>query len=127
MHPKNVSQRQQKAAEFVRRFLSEALLRGEVRNVPFLDVTVSDVYITPDFKSATVYIVTRAAYAKAQPKNEKNILIALKAASSHLRHLLSKQMEAKAVPRLQFEKDMRLEYAERITRLIDEVAVESVS
>ncbi len=121
MHPKNISQRQKRGAEFIKRFVTEAILKGEVRNAPFLDITISDVHITPDFKFATVYVVTRTAYSKAKPKNEKNILQSLQSAASHLRHLLAKQMDAKATPRLEFVKDTHQEQAEKISRLISEV------
>ena len=116
------SPRQLKAGELVKRVVSDALLRGEVRDVPALDVTVSEVKVSPDLRHATVYVFIRSVYAKMKPKSPKNILAILKAASPHLRRLVAAQMTSKVTPSIRFLQDDRAEHADKISRLIDEAA-----
>src|SRR5260221_10419398 len=116
---KTPSQRQLRAGELIRHALAEILLRGEVGD-PELDrfkVGVHEVTMSPDLRIATVFV---------RPLLDRHNGVALKALAKHARYmrgLLAPRLDMKFMPELRFRADTALDYAEKIDRLLKDIAV----
>ena len=108
------SQRQLRVGELVKQNLGELLIRNEAK-IPSINsklVTVTEVRMTPDLKSARVYVIPLGG---ADTKETVKILTEY----SHLvRKALSKRLDIKFLPKLTFVEDNSFEYAEKIERII---------
>ena len=108
------SQRQLRVGELIKQSLGEVFIRNEAK-ILALDtrvVTVTEVKITADLKSARVYVVPLGG------KDAKKIVSILTEYSHLVRKALSKKLDIKFLPRLAFVEDNSFEYAEKIERLI---------
>ncbi len=108
------SQRQLRVAELVKKNLGEILLRGEAKITEFDSklITVTEVRMTPDLKSARIYIIPLGG-------NDMKKAVSALTASAHLvRKALSKRLDTKFLPRLNFVEDNSFEYAEKIEKII---------
>jgi ribosome-binding factor A len=112
------TQRQLRVAEQMRHLLAEHLLRGELHDprLAGVSLTVSEVRVSRDLKSATVF----TAALGAEPSQE--VLAALQHAASHLGGWLARQMHLKYAPRLRFVADESFAHADRIERLLHDPA-----
>jgi len=112
-----MSHRRDRAAEEIRRELSnllfEGLPKGETPAV-FLD----RVEISPDLSTARVYV---SPSIPGQPYVEKELCGPLQEAELYLRQQLFKRMRIRRVPRMKFCIDKGKEHAKRIEHLLDEV------
>ena len=112
---KTFSQRQLRVGELVKQNLGELFLRNEAK-IPSINsklVTVTEVRMTPDLKTARVYIIPLGG---VDTKETVKILTEY----SHLvRKALSKRLDIKFLPKLTFVEDNSFEYAEKIERLIN--------
>ena len=108
------SQRQLRVGELVKQNLGELFIRNEAK-IPSINsklVTVTEVRMTPDLKTARVYIIPLGG---VDTKETVRILTE----NSHLvRRALSKRLDIKFLPKLTFVEDNSFEYAEKIERLI---------
>ncbi len=108
------SQRQLRVGELVKQNLGELFLRNEAK-IPSINsklVTVTEVRMTPDLKTARVYIIPLGG---VDTKETVKILTEY----SHLvRKALSKRLDIKFLPKLTFVEDNSFEYAEKIEKLI---------
>ena len=108
------SQRQLRVGELVKQNLGELFLRNEAK-IPSINsklITVTEVRMTPDLKSARVYVI---------PLGGEEITETVKILTeySHLvRKALSKRLDIKFLPKLTFVEDNSFEYAEKIERII---------
>ena len=111
---KPFSQRQLRVGELVKQNLGELFIRNEAK-IPSLNsklVTVTEVRMTPDLKTARVYVIPLGG---VETKETVRILTEY----SHLvRRALSKRLDIKFLPKLTFVEDNSFEYAEKIERLI---------
>ena len=111
---KTFSQRQLRVGELVKQNLGELFLRNEAK-IPSINsklVTVTEVRMTPDLKTARVYIIPLGG---VDTKETVKILTEY----SHLvRKALSKRLDIKFLPKLTFVEDNSFEYAEKIERII---------
>ena len=111
---KTFSQRQLRVGELVKQNLGELFLRNEAK-IPSINsklVTVTEVRMTPDLKTARVYIIPLGG---VDTKETVKILTEY----SHLvRKALSKRLDIKFLPKLTFVEDNSFEYAEKIEKLI---------
>ena len=113
---KAYSQRQLRVGELVKQNLGELFIRNEAK-IPSVNsklITVTEVRMTPDLKTARVYVI---------PLGGKDIRETVKILTeySHLvRKALSKRLDIKFLPKLTFVEDNSFEYAEKIERLIKE-------
>ena len=110
------SQRQLRVAELVKKNVGEILLRGEAKITEFDSklITVTEVRMTPDLKTARVYVIPLGG---EDMKETVNILTEY----SHLvRKALSKKLDIKFLPKLTFVEDNSFEYAEKIEKIIKE-------
>ena len=111
---KTFSQRQLRVGELVKQNLGELFLRNEAK-IPSINsklVTVTEVRMTPDLKTARVYVIPLGG---VDTKETVKILTEY----SHLvRKALSKRLDIKFLPKLTFVEDNSFEYAEKIEKII---------
>ncbi len=108
------SQRQLRVGELVKQNLGELLIRNEAK-IPLIDlklVTVTEVRMTPDLKTARVYVIPLGGV------NTKETVRILTEYSHLVRRALSKRLDIKFLPKLTFVEDNSFEYAEKIEKLI---------
>ncbi len=111
---KPYSQRQLRVGELVKQNLGELLIRNEAK-IPLIDlklVTVTEVRMTPDLKTARVYVIPLGGI------NTKETVRILTEYSHLVRRALSKRLDIKFLPKLTFVEDNSFEYAEKIEKLI---------
>ena len=113
------SQRQLRVGELVKQNLGELLIRNEAK-IPSINsklITVTEVRMTPDLKTARVYVIPLGGTG-ADTKETVKILTEY----SHLvRKALSKRLDIKFLPKLTFVEDNSFEYAEKIERIIKKI------
>ncbi len=111
---KTYSQRQLRVGELVKQNLGELFIRNEAK-LPLKNsklITVTEVRMTPDLKSARVYVIPLGG---VDIKETVKILTEY----SHLvRRALSKRLDIKFLPKLTFVEDNSFEYAEKIEKII---------
>ena len=116
MNPTAFSQRQLRVGELIKQNLAKIFIYNQAK-IPTIDskfVTVTEVRMTPDLKTARVYVIPLGG---AEIKETVNILTE----HSHLvRKALSKKLDIKFLPKLHFVGDDSFDYAERIEQLIKE-------
>jgi ribosome-binding factor A len=108
------SQRQLRVGELVRHELSEILARGGFHD-PELQgriITVPEVRMTPDLKTALVFIMPLGG------AGEKEIVAALNRNKKRIRGLISQKMTLKYMPGLKFEIDRSFQASSRIDELL---------
>ena len=111
---KPFSQRQLRVGELVKQNLGELLIRNEAK-IPLIDlklVTVTEVRMTPDLKTARVYVIPLGGV------NTKETVRILTEYSHLVRRALSKRLDIKFLPKLTFVEDNSFEYAEKIEKII---------
>ena len=113
------SQRQLRVGEALRHALAEILARGELRDPELagLQVTVTEVRVSPDLRAATAFVVPfgggdAAALAKA-----------LNRATGFFRMRLSDAVELRVAPTVHFAPDLSFDKADRIEKLLHDPAV----
>lgn len=113
---KGPSQRQLRVAEEIRHALAQIFERGELRDPALTErpITVTEVRVSPDLKSATAFVVPLGGGKEAEVK----LVEALVRASSHLRSLVAQQMSLKHAPRLGFKRDESFEEADKIEAIL---------
>jgi ribosome-binding factor A len=108
------SQRQLRVGEELRHALAAIIGRGGLRD-PALDgvqVTVTEVRISPDLKNAIAYVVP---FAKGDPVA---LAKALGHAAPYLRRQIAEAVRLRLVPQLRFEPDRSFDRAAEIERLL---------
>ena len=110
--------REERLAEQIQRSLSTALLL-ETKDPRITGLTVSDVKVTRDLATATIYI--------SMPSNSDTelVLVGLERAKGFLRSRIAKQMRSRWVPDLRFIHDDTLDVVERIEALLSASAPRS--
>ena len=108
------SQRGLRVGELIRHALAEVLQRGDVHDPAFEGtiVTVPEVRMTPDLKTATVYVVPLGG------KNGEAILEAFERNSRYLRGVVAKKVNLRSAPTLRFRLDQSFDEGERIDALL---------
>ena len=114
------SQRQLRVGELVKQNLGELFIRNEAK-IPSINsklVTVTEVRMTPDLKTARVYVIPLGGI---DTKETVKILTEF----SHLvRKALSKRLDIKFLPKLTFIEDNSFEYAEKIEKIIKKIKID---
>ena len=110
------SQRQLRVGELVKQNIGEIFIRNEAKipNINSKVITVTEVRMTPDLKTARVYVIPLGGI------NMRETVSALTEYSHLVRKALSKKLDIKFLPKLTFVEDNSFEYAEKIERLIKE-------
>ena len=113
---KSFSQRQLRVGELVKQSIGEIFIKNETKITSFNSkfITVTEVRMTPDLKTARVYVIPLGGADMKQ-------IVSVLTANSHLvRRALSKKLDLKFLPKLHFVEDNSFEYAEKIEKLIKE-------
>ena len=108
------SQRQLRVGELVKQSLGQIFLRDEAK-VPTLttkNITVTEVRMSPDLKSARAYVIPLGG------KDTENTVNVLTQFSHLIRKALSKKIDMKFLPKVSFIGDTSFDYAEKIEKLI---------
>ena len=108
------SQRQLRVGEIVKQNIGELFIRNEAK-IPSINsklITVTEVRMTPDLKTARVYVITLGGIDTKEPVRS------LTEYSHLVRRALSKKLDIKFLPKLTFVEDNSFEYAEKIERLL---------
>ena len=110
------SRRPDQVAETVRQAVTDALLRGEVRDPRVGLLTVTDVRVTNDLGHARVLVALHGDEAERQ-----RALEGLQSAAGFLRSKVARALSTRTVPELHFELDRGIEHAARIDTLLGEL------
>ena len=111
---KPITQRQLRVGEMIKQALGILFIREEAKipNLSTREVTVTEVRMSPDLKTAKVYVMPLGG------KNSEEVIEKLKISSFMIRKVLSKKIIMKFLPKLFFVKDNSFDYAEKIENLI---------
>jgi ribosome-binding factor A len=104
--------RQERVAHLLQAELARLLLH-EVRDPRLRDVTVTGARVTPDLRSARLYVRTLAGPEAAAPT-----LAALAKATPFLRTQVARALGLRVVPELRFEYDTLPDRARRVEELL---------
>ncbi len=109
------SQRQLRVGEELRHTLAHILMRGELRDPDLANVsiTVSEVRISPDLHSATVFVTPLGG------GNAEGVVAALRRAAPWLRSQVGRAVRLRQTPALYFALDSSFDQAASIDRLLD--------
>lgn len=116
--PKEFS-RTRRVGELIQHELS-VILQREVSSKHFGMLTISQVEVMPDYKTARVFI----SILGGDNSNEHTIRH-LNSHASMFRHHLSQQVNLRTTPRLVFKYDDSIAYGSRLSALIDSVIKKS--
>ena len=116
------SQRQLRIGEELRHALAHVLERGEIRDPALAGVvvTVTEATMTPDLRHATFHVT------KLGGGGDEEMVESLRRARPFLKRELARLVRLRFMPEIHFKIDDRFERAERIDRLLRDVAVDPV-
>jgi len=112
--PEQQSVRVLKVGERVRHVLSELLTRQEVHDdtLSAHSVSVTEVRMTPDLRSATVFVKPLLG------ASENEVVTALRQNTAFFQREVAQRLGLKFAPKLKFRADESFDEAERIDRLL---------
>lgn len=114
MKSRSFSRRPEQVAETVRQAVTDALMRGEVRDPRIGLVTVTAVHVTNDLSHARVLVAPAGDDAA-----KERALEGLQSAAGFLRSKVARLLSTRTVPELHIELDRGLEHAARINALLE--------
>ena len=108
------SQRQLRVGEEIRHALADVLHRGDFRDPELrnLNITVTEVRISPDLRNATAFITPLGGGVAA------DALSALRRAAPFFRAQIARAINLKFAPTIGFEADTSFDYASRISNVL---------
>jgi ribosome-binding factor A len=114
------TQRQLRVGEELRHLLAGILARHELHDPALHDatVTVTEVRISPDLKSATAFVMPLGGV------HVPEVLAALQRGAGFMRGLIAREMDLRYVPALRFVLDTTFDHASRIEALLHRPDVE---
>ena len=114
------TQRQLRVGEELRHLLAGILARHELRDPALHDaaITVTEVRISPDLKSATAFVMPLGG------AHVPEVLAALHRGAGFMRGLIARAIDLRYVPALRFELDTTFDHASRIEALLHRPDVE---
>ncbi|MDA7426447.1 30S ribosome-binding factor RbfA [Thalassococcus lentus] len=112
-------QRQLRVGELIRRQLSETLMRGDIHDPDLnrLNLTVSEVTVSPDLQIATVYLVPLGG------KGQEDMFDLLHRNRGEMRRAISRGLTLKHTPQLRFRLDETFDRMDETRRLLSQDAV----
>ncbi|WP_114392163.1 30S ribosome-binding factor RbfA [Oleisolibacter albus] len=115
---KGPSQRQLRVGEEIRHALADIFRRGEFRDPALqdLNITVTEVRISPDLKNATAFIMPLGG-------GHAELIPALNRASAFLRSQVAQEVRLPYAPRVSFQMDTSFDYASKIDRILHDPQV----
>lgn len=116
-----LSQRQLRVGQEVRRVIAEAIEQGEVRSPELAEafITITQAVMSPDLKYATVYLTT------LNGKNMGVILEQLTAEKWLFKKLLAAKLKLRFTPEINFRVDDTFDEVERINKLMNDPKVQA--
>ena len=111
------TQRQLRVGEEIRHSIAWALERGEVRDpaISGVAITVTEVRISPDLKNATAFVTPLGG---GDEEAVKAVIDGLNRAVPFFKRLIAKQLQLRAVPRINFIPDVSFDTASEIDALM---------
>lgn len=108
------SQRQLRVGEELRHALADLFRRGDFHDpeLASLNVTVTEVRISPDLSNATVF------YSTLGGERMEEAQVALRRAAAFLRGQVARMVNLRHAPTLSFEGDISFDYAHRIDSIL---------
>ncbi|MDU8943827.1 30S ribosome-binding factor RbfA [Ovoidimarina sediminis] len=118
-HGSGPSQRQLRVGELIRRRLSDVLARGDVHDADLagMSITVSEVRVSPDLRSATAYVLPLGG------RGAEDAVKALARNKSELRRMVVKGLDLKYAPDLKFILDETFDRMDETRRLLSDATV----
>jgi len=116
---KTPSQRQLRVGELLRHAVSQTLSRGNIQD-PVLDgavITVVEVAASPDLRNATAYVMPLGGI------NQDQIIEALGRNASYIRGQVSRLVDLKYMPQIEFRIDPSFDQSDRIDTLLKDPKV----
>lgn len=118
------SQRQLRVGEQVRHLIAETLARGHFQSEELFrtaqNVTVSEVRVSPDLKSATAYVSTLGG------RGIDKILPALNDEAQAFQKEIAHKLKLRFTPRVRFIEDESFEKANRIESILHDLKKEKM-
>ena len=111
------SQRQLKVGEELRHLISNALLRCSFydEHIENNNITITEVSVSPDLKSAKVYVMPLGG------ENKADVLNSLDKVAGRLKKIISSNISLRQTPKLTFKIDETFEYAKKIDDILDKI------
>ena len=111
------SQRQLKVGEELRHLISNALLRSSFydEHIENNNITITEVNVSPDLRSAKVYVMPLGG------KKKLDVLNSLNKATGRLKKIISSNLSLRQTPKLIFKIDETFEYAKKINDILDKI------
>ena len=111
--------RTRRVAELIRRALADIIRdRLSVRGLGLISITATE--ITRDLSKATVFITVLG-----EEEDQKRAIEILNEESSALRYELSRTLNLRHTPEIEFRYDFSIERGVRLSRLIDDLSISS--
>ena len=107
--------RADRVADLVKQQIAE-ILRREVHDPRIANITVTDVRLTDDLRSARIYVVELG-----KDRMSDDVGQGLSKARGFVRRELGKRLQLRYVPELSFFYDSSFEYGSKIDRLLKEI------
>lgn len=116
-----LSQRQLRVGQEVRRVIAQAIEQGEVRSPELSEafITITQVVMSPDLKYATVYLTT------LNGKNMGVVLEQLTAEKWLFKKLVADKLKLRWTPEINFRVDDTFDEVERINKLMNDPKVKA--
>lgn len=111
---KELSQRQLRVGQEIKRIIAEEINFGRVRNLEDIDVlvTIMEARVSPDLKYADVFFVT------SNSQKEKEVQEGLQLAANHFRKVVATKTALRYVPEIRFFIDDTMAEADKIEKLL---------
>ena len=111
---KELSQRQLRVGQEIKRIIAAEIDSGRVRNIEGIDVlvTIMEARVSPDLKYADVFFVT----SNSQKENE--VQNGLQLAANHFRKIIASKTALRYVPEIRFFIDDTMAEADKIEKLL---------
>ena len=114
MPVKELSQRQLRVGQEIKRIIAEEINFGRVRNLEGKDtlVTIMEATVSPDLKYADVFFVT------SNDELQEEVLEGLQLAANHFRKVVAAKTMLRYVPEIRFFIDTTMAEADKIEKLL---------
>lgn len=114
MADKEMSQRQLRVAQEIRKVITQFIDRGEIHNLEGIDtlVTVTNVTVSPDLKYCTVWFIT------SNGDFLQEVLGGLQLAANFFRKQIGAKTSLRYVPEINFRVDKTFEEVDKIEKLL---------
>ncbi len=115
-----LSQRQLRVGQEVRKVIAEAIEQGDVRSPEIQEafITITQVIMSPDLKYATVYLTT------LNGKNLGIVLEQMQAEKWQFKKLVASKLKLRYTPEINFRVDDTYDEVERVNRLMSDPKVQ---